>query len=105
MVYSVDHAQSLLEQARTCMSAHGGMSEAAVLTETLRYPCDLPAEALAHPREAPGLPRCGRGGTLSAEHAWTSGTFPQPFSRAGPAVALRGHMGHVSGSSPLTGDR
>lgn len=37
-----------LEQARTYMSAHSGMSEAEVLSETLRYSCDLPAQALAY---------------------------------------------------------
>lgn len=37
-----------LEQARARMRAHSGMTEAQVLSETLRYPCDLPAQALAY---------------------------------------------------------
>lgn len=37
-----------LEQARTYMRAHSGMSKAEVLSETLRYSCDLPAQALAY---------------------------------------------------------
>ena len=37
-----------LERARTYMRAHSGMSEAEVLSETLRYSCDLPGQALAY---------------------------------------------------------
>lgn len=37
-----------LEQARAYMRAHSGMAEAEVLSETLRYSCDLPAQALAY---------------------------------------------------------
>jgi uncharacterized protein (DUF885 family) len=37
-----------LERARDYMRAHGGMAEAEVLTESVRYSCDLPAQALAY---------------------------------------------------------
>jgi uncharacterized protein (DUF885 family) len=37
-----------LEQAREYMREHSGMAEAEILTETVRYSCDLPAQALAY---------------------------------------------------------
>jgi uncharacterized protein (DUF885 family) len=37
-----------LEQARDYMRTHSGMSETEILSETLRYSCDLPAQALAY---------------------------------------------------------
>lgn len=37
-----------LEQARDYMRAHSGMSETEILSETLRYSCDLPGQALAY---------------------------------------------------------
>ena len=37
-----------LEQAREYMRTHSGMSETEILSETLRYSCDLPAQALAY---------------------------------------------------------
>ena len=37
-----------LERAREYMRAHSGMSEAEILTETVRYSCDIPAQALAY---------------------------------------------------------
>lgn len=37
-----------LEQAREYMRSHSGMSETEILSETLRYSCDLPAQALAY---------------------------------------------------------
>lgn len=37
-----------LERAREYMRAHSGMSETEILSETLRYSCDLPAQALAY---------------------------------------------------------
>lgn len=37
-----------LEQAREYMRRHSGMSETEILSETLRYSCDLPAQALAY---------------------------------------------------------
>lgn len=37
-----------LEQARDYMRAYSGMAETEVLTETLRYSCDIPAQSLAY---------------------------------------------------------
>jgi uncharacterized protein (DUF885 family) len=37
-----------LERARDYMRAHSGMAEAEVLSETLRYSCDIPGQALAY---------------------------------------------------------
>ncbi len=37
-----------LERARDYMRQYSGMAETEVLTETLRYSCDLPAQALAY---------------------------------------------------------
>jgi uncharacterized protein (DUF885 family) len=37
-----------LERARGYMRAHSGMSETEVLTESVRYSCDIPAQALAY---------------------------------------------------------
>jgi uncharacterized protein (DUF885 family) len=37
-----------LEQARDYMRAHGGTAEAEVLTESVRYSCDIPGQALAY---------------------------------------------------------
>jgi uncharacterized protein (DUF885 family) len=37
-----------LERARDYMRRHSGMAEAEILTESLRYSCDLPAQALAY---------------------------------------------------------
>jgi uncharacterized protein (DUF885 family) len=37
-----------LEKARDYMRAHSGMAEAEVLTETVRYSCDIPGQALAY---------------------------------------------------------
>jgi uncharacterized protein (DUF885 family) len=37
-----------LERARDYMRSHSGMAEAEILTESLRYSCDLPAQALAY---------------------------------------------------------
>ncbi len=37
-----------LEQARDYMRAHSGRSEAEIRSETLRYSCDIPAQALAY---------------------------------------------------------
>jgi len=37
-----------LEQARGYMREHSGMAEAEILTETVRYSCDIPAQALAY---------------------------------------------------------
>lgn len=37
-----------LEQARDYMRAHSGMSETEICSETLRYSCDMPAQALAY---------------------------------------------------------
>jgi uncharacterized protein (DUF885 family) len=37
-----------LEQAREYMRHHSGMAEAEILSESLRYSCDLPAQALAY---------------------------------------------------------
>lgn len=37
-----------LEQARDYMREHSGMAEAEILTETVRYSCDIPAQALAY---------------------------------------------------------
>lgn len=37
-----------LEQAREYMREHSGMAEAEILTETVRYSCDIPAQALAY---------------------------------------------------------
>jgi uncharacterized protein (DUF885 family) len=37
-----------LERAREYMRAHSGMAEAEILSETLRYSCDIPAQALAY---------------------------------------------------------
>ena len=37
-----------LERAREYMRAHSGMAETEVLSETLRYSCDLPGQALAY---------------------------------------------------------
>jgi uncharacterized protein (DUF885 family) len=37
-----------LERAREYMRAHSGMTETEVLSETLRYSCDIPAQSLAY---------------------------------------------------------
>ena len=37
-----------LERARDYMRAHSGMTETEIQTETLRYSCDIPAQALAY---------------------------------------------------------
>jgi uncharacterized protein (DUF885 family) len=37
-----------LEQARDYMREHSGMTEADILTETVRYSCDIPGQALAY---------------------------------------------------------
>jgi uncharacterized protein (DUF885 family) len=37
-----------LEQARDYMRAHSGMAEAEILTESLRYSCDIPGQSLAY---------------------------------------------------------
>jgi uncharacterized protein (DUF885 family) len=37
-----------LERARDYMRAHSGMSEAEILTESVRYSCDIPGQALAY---------------------------------------------------------
>jgi uncharacterized protein (DUF885 family) len=46
-----------LEQGREFLRAHSAMSEAEVRTETLRYSCDIPAQALAYKVGEPELLR------------------------------------------------
>src|SRR5262249_27000267 len=37
-----------LERARAYMRNHSGMTEAEILTESVRYSCDIPGQALAY---------------------------------------------------------
>jgi hypothetical protein len=46
-----------LEEAREFLRAHSAMSEAEIRSETLRYSCDIPAQALAYKLGEPELLR------------------------------------------------
>jgi uncharacterized protein (DUF885 family) len=46
-----------LEEAREFLRAHSAMSEAEICSETLRYSCDIPAQALAYKLGEPELLR------------------------------------------------
>lgn len=93
-----------LERGRAYMRAHSGMAEAEVLSETLRYSCDLPAQALAYKlgdAEILALrdrQRAAQGGGFDLRdfHATvlSHGALPLPD--------LRWHMEQMTALSPAT---